>query len=86
MGSIDRVIVNAGIGLGKALGTGGFDQNLATLQTNLIAGLAQIEAAMEIFRWQGSAPGRDVLGQRLPRHAALDDGLRRQQGRLGDDR
>lgn len=54
MGSIDRVIVNAGIGLGKALGTGGFDQNLATLQTNLIAGLAQIEAAMEIFRRQGS--------------------------------
>ncbi|TLF77453.1 SDR family oxidoreductase [Nocardia cyriacigeorgica] len=52
LGGVDRVIVNAGIGKGKALGTGGFDENLATLETNLVAGLAQIEAAMTIFRAQ----------------------------------
>ncbi|MGB8406402.1 MAG: SDR family oxidoreductase [Mycobacterium sp.] len=52
LGGLDRVIVNAGIGSGRALGTGGFDENLATLETNLIAGLAQIEAAMAIFRRQ----------------------------------
>lgn len=52
LGGLDRVIVNAGIGIGQTLGTGGFDDNLATLETNLIAGLAQIEAAMTIFRRQ----------------------------------
>ncbi|MBF6434943.1 SDR family oxidoreductase [Nocardia cyriacigeorgica] len=52
LGGVDRVIVNAGIGKGKALGTGGFEDNLATLETNLVAGLAQIEAAMSIFRAQ----------------------------------
>ncbi|WP_280236067.1 SDR family oxidoreductase [Nocardia cyriacigeorgica] len=53
LGGLDRVIVNAGIGRGKALGAGGFEENLATLETNLVAGLAQIEAAMAIFRAQG---------------------------------
>lgn len=52
LGGLDRVIVNAGIGKGKALGTGGFEDNLATIETNLVAGLAQIEAAMAIFREQ----------------------------------
>ncbi len=52
LGGLDRVIVNAGIGKGKALGKGGFEDNLATLETNLVAGLAQIEAAMAIFREQ----------------------------------
>lgn len=53
-GHVDRIIVNAGIGAGKALGAGGFKQNLATIETNLVAGLAQIEAAMELFRRQES--------------------------------
>jgi short-subunit dehydrogenase len=52
LSGLDRVIVNAGIGKGQALGTGGFEDNLATLETNLIAGLAQVEAAMAIFRRQ----------------------------------
>lgn len=52
LGGLDRVIVNAGIGRGKALGTGGFKENLATLETNLVSALAQIEAAMTIFRRQ----------------------------------
>jgi len=47
---LDRIIVNAGIGKGAALGTGRFDANLATAQTNFTAVLAQAEAALELFR------------------------------------
>ncbi|QFS85329.1 MULTISPECIES: SDR family oxidoreductase [unclassified Marinobacter] len=51
-GQLDRVIVNAGIGKGQPLGTGRFDANRQTAETNFVAALAQIEAAMEIFRAQ----------------------------------
>lgn len=51
-GHIDRVIVNAGIGDGRRLGTGHFELNKRTAETNYIAALAQVEAAMEIFRAQ----------------------------------
>lgn len=53
-GTIDRVIVNAGLGKGQPLGTGRFDANRETAMTNFVAALAQIEAAMEIFRAQGN--------------------------------
>ena len=51
-GTIDRVIINAGIGKGAPLGTGRFDANRETAMTNFVAALAQSEAAMEIFRAQ----------------------------------
>jgi short-subunit dehydrogenase len=51
-GSIDRVIVNAGLGKGAPLGTGRFDANRQTAMTNFVGALAQIEAALEIFRDQ----------------------------------
>ena len=51
-GSLDRVIVNAGLGKGAPLGTGRFDANRETAMTNFVAALAQTEAAMEIFRDQ----------------------------------
>jgi short-subunit dehydrogenase len=54
LGSIDRVIVNAGLGKGQPIGKGRFDANLQTAQTNFIAALAQCEAAVEIFRAQNS--------------------------------
>lgn len=54
LGSLDRVIVNAGIGKGQPLGMGRFDANLRTAQINFVAALAQCEAAMEIFRAQGA--------------------------------
>lgn len=54
LGSLDRVIVNAGLGKGQPLGTGRFDANLATAQTNFIGALAQTEAAAEVFREQGA--------------------------------
>ncbi|RZS30404.1 hypothetical protein EV193_117102 [Herbihabitans rhizosphaerae] len=52
LGTIDRVIVNAGLGKGQPLGTGYFYANKATAETNFVAALAQCEAAMEIFREQ----------------------------------
>lgn len=51
-GNIDRIIVNAGIGKGGSIGTGLFEANKLTAETNFIAALAQCEAGMEIFREQ----------------------------------
>jgi short-subunit dehydrogenase len=53
-GTIDRVVVNAGLGKGAPLGTGRYDANRQTAMTNFVAALAQTEAAMEIFRAQGT--------------------------------
>jgi short-subunit dehydrogenase len=50
---LDRVIVNAGVGGAKIVGTGGHADNLALARTNFVAAIAQIEAAMEQFRAQG---------------------------------
>lgn len=52
LGSLDRIIVNAGLGRGAAIGTGYFVANRQTAMTNFVAALAQCEAAMEIFRAQ----------------------------------
>jgi short-subunit dehydrogenase len=54
LGTLDRVIVNAGIGKGQPIGTGRFDANLATVRTNFVGALAQCEAAMELFRANGT--------------------------------
>ncbi|MGZ6745662.1 MAG: SDR family NAD(P)-dependent oxidoreductase, partial [Nocardioides sp.] len=54
LGTIDRVVVNAGLGKGAPLGTGRYDANRQTAMTNFVAALAQAEAAMEIFRAQGT--------------------------------
>jgi short-subunit dehydrogenase len=50
--TVDRVVVNAGLGKGAPLGTGGYAANRQTAMTNFVAALAQCEAAMEIFRAQ----------------------------------
>ena len=52
LGGLDRVIVNAGLGKGAPMGTGKAHANIETVQTNLIGAIAQIEAALEIFREQ----------------------------------
>lgn len=54
LGSLDRVIINAGMGKGASIGTGYFHANKQTAETNFIAAIAQAEAAMEIFRAQNS--------------------------------
>ncbi|GAB2779389.1 SDR family oxidoreductase [Halomonas shantousis] len=53
-GRLDRIIVNAGIGEGRRIGTGHFDLNRRTAETNFVAALAQCEAAVAIFRRQNS--------------------------------
>jgi short-subunit dehydrogenase len=52
LGGLDRVVVNAGLGKGQPLGTGRFDANRETAETNFIGALAQTEAAAAIFRAQ----------------------------------
>ncbi|MGW5450721.1 SDR family oxidoreductase [Nocardia sp. NPDC003979] len=52
-GTLDRVIVNAGLGKGAPLGTGKHAANRETAVVNFLAALAQTEAAMKIFRAQG---------------------------------
>ena len=49
LGGLDRVIVNAGLGKGGRIGTGRFEANRQTAETNFVAALAQCEAAMEHF-------------------------------------
>ncbi|MEV0687850.1 SDR family oxidoreductase [Nocardia sp. NPDC050378] len=51
-GTLDRVIVNAGLGKGAPLGTGKHAANRETAVVNFLAALAQTEAAMKIFRAQ----------------------------------
>lgn len=53
-GTLDRIIVNAGVGEGRRIGKGNFAINRSTVETNFISALAQCEAAVEIFRAQNS--------------------------------
>lgn len=54
LGGIDRVIVNAGIGKGARLGSGKLWANKATIETNLVSALVQIETALAMFAKRGS--------------------------------
>lgn len=54
LGGIDRVVVNAGIGKGARLGSGKLWANKATIETNLVSALVQIETALEMFHRSGS--------------------------------
>ena len=54
IGGLDRVIVNAGVGKGAPLGSGKLWANKATIETNLVSALVQIETALEMFKKQGS--------------------------------
>lgn len=49
LGGLDRVVVNAGLGKGGRIGTGKFQANKQTAETNFVAAMAQCEAAMEHF-------------------------------------
>ena len=87
-GRIDRVIVNAGIGEGRRIGTGHFELNRRTAETNFIAALAQCEAAVGIFRAQKS--GHLVLissmsaMRGLPRHLTTYASTKAALGHLGE--
>jgi short-subunit dehydrogenase len=51
-GTLDRIIINAGLGKGAPIGTGGEAANRQTAMTNFVGALNQAEAAMRIFREQ----------------------------------
>lgn len=53
-GTLDRIVVNAGLGKGAPLGTGQFEANRETAETNFVGALAQTEAAAEILREQNA--------------------------------
>ncbi|WP_409180690.1 SDR family oxidoreductase [Amycolatopsis sp. VS8301801F10] len=53
-GGLDRIVVNAGRSAGRPVGTGEFDVNRRTADTNFVGALAQCEAALEIFRATGT--------------------------------
>src|SRR4029077_5216025 len=82
LGGIDRIIVNAGIGKGAKLGSGKLWANKATIETNLVAALAQIETALEMFAkgWFG-ASGAHLVGTRRQRCAGRQSRLRCKQSR-----
>jgi short-subunit dehydrogenase len=52
LGTIDRVIINAGQAKGSRIGVGKYPANRQTAMTNFVAAVCQAEAAMEIFRAQ----------------------------------
>jgi short-subunit dehydrogenase len=54
LSGVDRIIVNAGIGKGAPLGSGKLWANKATIETNLVSALVQIETAIEMFTKTGS--------------------------------
>jgi short-subunit dehydrogenase len=54
LGGIDRFIANAGIGKGTPVGSGRPGPNRRVLHTNVIGTHASCEAAVELFRAQGS--------------------------------
>lgn len=73
LGTLDRVIVNAGGGKGRPIGTGGFATNLHSAQVNFVAALAQCEAATRIFRDQGD--GHLVLISSMSAERGLPRGM-----------
>lgn len=50
---LDRIVVNAGLGKGSAIGAGRFGGNRDTALTNVVGGIAQCEAAMRVLYGQG---------------------------------
>ena len=67
LGGLDRVVANAGTMKGEVIGTGRPGANHQTAQTNFVGVLNTAEAALKIFRRQGSghlALMSSVAGQR----------------------
>jgi NAD(P)-dependent dehydrogenase (short-subunit alcohol dehydrogenase family) len=54
LNGLDIVVANAGVGFATPVGTGAFAQARMTIDVNLTAAIATCEAAVELFRKQGS--------------------------------
>jgi NADP-dependent 3-hydroxy acid dehydrogenase YdfG len=87
LGGVDRVVVNAGIGKGASVGTGSAAVNRAVLVTNVLGAHATCEAAMELFRAQGSghlvliSSVASIRGMRRTRTAYGEQGRAERAGR-----
>lgn len=53
LGRLDIVVANAGLGASPRVGSGKFERNRAIVETNLIGGMATVDAAVALFRRQG---------------------------------
>jgi len=53
LGGLDIVIANAGLGSAGPVGEGRFEKDRAVIETNVIGGLATVDAAVALFRKQG---------------------------------
>ncbi|UZE95035.1 SDR family oxidoreductase [Alkalimarinus alittae] len=54
MGTIDIVVANAGVGGGGEIGSDRFSEDAAIIQTNILGAMATIDAAVKLFKQQGS--------------------------------
>ena len=80
-GSIDRIVVNAGIGKGAPLGTGRYDANRETAMTNFVAALAQARGRDGDPPRPGPRPaGAGLVDGGDARAAEGGDDVRRDQG------
>jgi short-subunit dehydrogenase len=59
LGRCDIVVANAGVGNSGRVGEGNMERGRLIVETNLIGGMATIDAAVELFRRQG---GGQVVG------------------------
>ncbi|MCB1142794.1 MAG: SDR family NAD(P)-dependent oxidoreductase [Leptospiraceae bacterium] len=50
LGGMDILVVNAGMGKAKPLGTGNFQGDRQVIETNLLGAMASVDAGIEVFR------------------------------------
>jgi len=84
-GTIDRVVVNAGLGKGAPLGTGRYDANRQTAVTNFLGGLAQVDDHLRRDQGRCREAGGGVARRAL-RQADQGVGALPRLHRLGDER
>ncbi len=53
LGQVDRIVANAGIGGGHAVGTGHFATDRDIIETNVLGAMATIDSALALFRAAG---------------------------------
>ncbi|MGH8530062.1 MAG: SDR family oxidoreductase [Nevskiales bacterium] len=53
LGGISLVIANAGVGSGRRVGDGGFEQDRQTIETNVLGAMATLDAAVALCKRQG---------------------------------
>jgi short-subunit dehydrogenase len=62
LGDIELVVANAGIGGAHRVGTGQFAKSRDIVATNLIGGMATVDAAVECWRAKGGSGPRRIVG------------------------